>query len=47
MFEICAGIYRPPVPHKDLIKEFADLLSQLVLAADKVLIVGDFNIQGL
>ena len=28
----------------DFIKEFADFLSELVLAADKVLIVGDFNI---
>ncbi len=30
--------------HKDFIKEFADFLSELVLAADKILIVGDFNI---
>ena len=30
--------------HTDFIKEFADFLSELVLAADKVLIVGDFNI---
>ncbi len=28
----------------DFIKEFADFLSEIVLAADKVLIVGDFNI---
>ncbi len=32
------------IPHTDFIKEFADFLSELVLAADKVLIVGDFNI---
>jgi len=37
-------IYRPPGHHKDFIKEFADFLSELVMAADKVLIVGDFNI---
>ncbi len=30
--------------HTDFIKEFGDFLSELVLAADKVLIVGDFNI---
>ncbi len=30
--------------HTDFIKEFADFLSELVLAADKVIIVGDFNI---
>jgi len=28
----------------EIIKEFADFLSELALAADKVLIVGDFNI---
>ncbi len=36
--------YRPPGHHTDFIKEFSDFLSELVLAADKVLIVGDFNI---
>ncbi len=30
--------------HTDVIKEFGDFLSELMLAADKVLIVGDFNI---
>ncbi len=30
--------------HTEFIKEFGDFLSELVLAADKVLIVGDFNI---
>ncbi len=37
-------VNRPPEHHTDFIKEFADFLSELVLAADKVLIVGDFNI---
>ncbi len=37
---VLATVYRPPGHHTDFIKEFADL----VLAADKVLIVGDFNI---
>ncbi len=37
-------VYRPPGHHTDFIKEFGDFLSELVLAADKVLIVGDFNI---
>jgi len=37
-------VYRPPGHHTDFIKEFADFLSELVLAADKVLFVGDFNI---
>uniref|UniRef100_A0A9J7XQL8 Endonuclease/exonuclease/phosphatase domain-containing protein n=1 Tax=Cyprinus carpio carpio TaxID=630221 RepID=A0A9J7XQL8_CYPCA len=39
-----ATVYRPPGHHTDFIKEFADFTSELVLAADKVLIVGDFNI---
>ena len=42
---VLATVYRPPGHHTDFIKEFADFLSELVLAADKVLIVGDFNIQ--
>ncbi len=40
---VLATVYRPPGHHTDFIKEFADFY-QLVLAADKVLIVGDFNI---
>ncbi len=36
--------YRPPGHHADFMKQFGDFLSELVLAADKVLIVGDFNI---
>ncbi len=41
---VLATVYRPPGHHTDFIKEFADFLFELVLAADKVLIVGDFNI---
>ncbi len=41
---VLATVYRPPGHHTDFIKEFGDFLSELVLAADKVLIVGDFNI---
>ena len=41
---VLATVYRPPGHHTDFIKEFADFLSELVLAADKVIIVGDFNI---
>ncbi len=39
-----ATVYRPPGHHTDLIKESGDILSELLLAADKVLIVGDINI---
>ncbi len=35
---------RPPGHHTDFIKEFADFLSELVLAADKVLMLAIFNI---
>ncbi len=41
---VLSTVYRPPGHHTDFIKEFVDFLSELVLAADKVLIVGDFNI---
>ncbi len=41
---VLATVYRPPGHHTGFIKEFADFLSELVLAADRVLIVGDFNI---
>ncbi len=41
---VLATVYRPPGHHTDFIKEFADFLSELVLAADKVIIVGDYNI---
>ncbi len=36
---VLASVYRPPGHHTDFIKEF-----ELVLAADKFLIAGDFNI---
>ncbi len=41
---VLATVYRQPGHHSDFIKEFADFLSELVLAADKVIIVDDFNI---
>ncbi len=41
---VLATVYRPPGNHAYLINEFGDFLSELVLAADKVLIVGYFNI---
>ncbi len=44
MMFVLATVYRPPGHHTDFIKEFGDFLLELVLAADKVLIVSDFNI---
>ncbi len=44
---LCAGTPRTlgaPEPYKDLLKEFADLLSYLLVNVDKALIVRDFNI---
>ncbi len=41
---VLATVYRPPGHHTDFIKVSGDFLSELVLAANKVLIVGDFNI---
>ncbi len=41
---VLTTVYRPPGHHTDFIKEAGDFLSELVLAADNVLIVGDFNI---
>ncbi len=41
---VLATVYRPPGHHTEFIKEFGDFLSELVLAADNVFIVGDFNI---
>ncbi len=38
-----ATVYRPPGPYTDFLKEFADFLSDLLVNADKALIVGDFN----
>ncbi len=39
-----ATVYRPPGPYTDFLNEFADFLSDLLVNADKALIVGDFNI---
>ncbi len=39
-----ATVYRPPGPYTDFLKEFADFLSDLLVYADKALIVRDFNI---
>ncbi len=45
MMFLLVTLYRPPGHQTDFNKEFGDYLSpKLVLAADKVLIVGDFNI---
>ncbi len=41
---VLTKVYRPPRHHTDFINEFGDFISELVLAADKVLIVCDFNI---
>ncbi len=41
---VLATVYRSPGHHTDFIEEFVDLLSELVLAADKVLSFGDINI---
>lgn len=38
---LCILIYRK----KDFIKEFADLLSSVTVQYDRILILGDFNIQ--
>ncbi len=37
---VLATVYRPPGHHTDFINEFGDFLSELVPAADKVLIRG-------
>ncbi len=39
-----ATVYRPPRPYTDFLKEFADFLSDILVNADKALIVRDFNI---
>ncbi len=39
-----ATVYRPPVPYTDIVKDFADFLSDLLVNVDKALTVGDFNI---
>jgi len=42
---VLATVYRPPGHLTDFIKECGDFISELVLAADNILIVGVFNIQ--
>ena len=37
-------LYRPPGPYSEFISEFSEFISSLVLKTDKVIIVGDFNI---
>uniref|UniRef100_A0A4W6G917 Reverse transcriptase domain-containing protein n=1 Tax=Lates calcarifer TaxID=8187 RepID=A0A4W6G917_LATCA len=37
-------VYRSPGPYSDFLSEFSEFLSSLVLKTDKVIIVGDFNI---
>ncbi len=36
MIFVLATVYRPPGHHTDFIKEFADFLSELVLAAESL-----------
>ena len=38
-------LYRSPGPYTDFLSEFSDFLSTLVINSDKILMVGDFNIQ--
>nr|XP_054599437.1 uncharacterized protein LOC129164182 [Nothobranchius furzeri] len=38
-------LYRPPGPHSEYLDQISDFLSDLVLNTDKVIVVGDFNIQ--
>ncbi len=37
-----ATVYRPPGPYTDILKEFADFLSDLLVNLDKALIVWRF-----
>ena len=41
---IFAIIYRPPGPYTEFLADISELLSDLVLRANKVIVVGDFNI---
>ncbi len=41
---ICALIYRPPGYNKNFLDEFYEFLSVVIPSADRILIVGDFNI---
>ena len=35
-------LYRPPAAYTEFLNEFAEFLSELVLSADKIIIMGDF-----
>ncbi|XP_061762014.1 uncharacterized protein LOC133556275 [Nerophis ophidion] len=37
-------IYRPPGPYSDFISEFSEFVADLVMHADNIIIMGDFNI---
>jgi len=41
---LCAIVYRPPKINKYFLPEFSELLSDLIIKAEKLLICGDFNI---
>ncbi len=41
---ICALIYRPPGYNKNFLDEFYEFLSVVIPSADRILIMGDFNI---
>lgn len=41
---LCAMIYRPPKHNKNSLKDFSDLLAQIVPKYDRLLIDGDFTI---
>jgi len=41
---LCALIYRPPSYNKNFIDDFYEFLSVIVPSADRILIMGDFNI---
>lgn len=42
---LCAVVYRPPKYNKDFVNDFSDFLAGIMPNYDRVLIVGDFNIQ--
>ena len=36
-------VYHPPSPYSEFLSEFSELLSELVISADKIIVMGDFN----
>ncbi len=42
---LCALVYRPPKFNKDFIQQFSEFLANIVSRCDRLLILGDFNIQ--